>query len=146
MQQGVPAAGWCPQGRRAEYGPIPDEYPLQETDSINYAVRTEFNVRDSEGTLIVALNSVSGGTGLTIRLAKQYGRPVHVVKLLKPSGKATLDENLYEEVLQSVVDWMAANRIRVLNIAGPRGSSDARTYPLALEFCSQLLSLALTPS
>jgi hypothetical protein len=31
LAAGFPCGGWCPRGRRAEDGPIPDRYPLQET-------------------------------------------------------------------------------------------------------------------
>jgi uncharacterized protein YjbI with pentapeptide repeats len=50
----LPVRGWCPKGRIAEDGIIPPVYPLQETTSTDYAVRTEWNVRDSDGTLILA--------------------------------------------------------------------------------------------
>ncbi|MFB6278673.1 MAG: YpsA SLOG family protein, partial [Salinibacter sp.] len=41
----VPVGGWCPKGRRAEDGVIPDRYPLRETPSEEYAQRTAWNVR-----------------------------------------------------------------------------------------------------
>ena len=31
----IPVGGSCPRGRRAEDGPIPDRYPLQELNSAN---------------------------------------------------------------------------------------------------------------
>ncbi|MBI5969510.1 MAG: molybdenum cofactor carrier, partial [Deltaproteobacteria bacterium] len=33
VELGLPCSGWCPKGRRAENGTIPDYYPLQETSS-----------------------------------------------------------------------------------------------------------------
>ncbi len=45
IAHGIPQGGWCPKGRKAEDGPIPDRYQLKETPSDNYAQRTEWNVR-----------------------------------------------------------------------------------------------------
>jgi len=53
LEAGLPIGGWCPRGRRSEKGLIPAKYPLQETVARSYVVRTEWNVRDSDGTLIL---------------------------------------------------------------------------------------------
>ena len=70
----IPHGGWCPKGRLAEDGRIPDSYKLRETTSREYAVRTEQNVLDSDGTLILYRESISGGTELTLRLAEKHRR------------------------------------------------------------------------
>jgi hypothetical protein len=62
----IPCGGWCPKGRKAEDGPIPERYPLQETSSADYRVRTEKNVTDSDGTLILTRGPVTGGTAYTV--------------------------------------------------------------------------------
>ena len=36
----LPIGGWCPKGRRAEDGMIPDRYPLTETPEADYDTRT----------------------------------------------------------------------------------------------------------
>mgnify|MGYP000918852238 CR=1 FL=1 len=41
---GLPVGGWCPKGRRAEDGVIPDCYPLTETPERNYQARTRRNI------------------------------------------------------------------------------------------------------
>ena len=43
--------GWCPKGRRAEDGAIPERYPLRATGSRDHSQRTEWNVRDSDATV-----------------------------------------------------------------------------------------------
>lgn len=53
MKLGISVGGFCPKGRRAEDGPIDKRYPLTETSSRAYPVRTEKNVRTAEGTLIL---------------------------------------------------------------------------------------------
>jgi hypothetical protein len=44
----VPHGGWCPKGRKAENGRIPDRFNLPETPSSDYLQRNEWNVRDSD--------------------------------------------------------------------------------------------------
>jgi hypothetical protein len=42
LELGIPCGGWCPRGRKAEDGTIPDRYPLTETSSAGYAQRTKW--------------------------------------------------------------------------------------------------------
>ena len=71
LKVGIPCGGWCPKGRKAEDGAIPDRYPLTETSSASYPVRTEKNVNDSDGTLILKVGPVTGGTARTVKAAKK---------------------------------------------------------------------------
>jgi hypothetical protein len=107
---GIPHGGWCPRGRLAEDGPIPERYALQETATADYRERTERNVLDSDATLIFHLGRVQGGTLLTRRLARRHGKPCLAIDLAKP------DE------AESVYRWLRDNRVEVLNVAGPRES------------------------
>jgi hypothetical protein len=111
MSLGIPHGGWCPLGRLAEDGAIPDCYQLRETSSPDYRVRTEQNVIDSDGTLIFFRQSLHGGTELTRRLASQHGRPHLLVNTLEPAD------------VRSIRAWLIRERIAVLNVAGPRESS-----------------------
>src|SRR5436190_21358059 len=66
IAHGIPHGGWCPKNRRAEDGPIPAKYSLNETPSTHYAQRTEWNVRHSNATLIFTIKpTLTGGTRLT---------------------------------------------------------------------------------
>src|SRR6266571_9073801 len=62
LELGIPCGGWCPRGRRAEDGIIPERYPLIETPTTAYPQRTERNVRDSDGTLVLTVGRADGGT------------------------------------------------------------------------------------
>lgn len=110
MAYDVSVGGWCPQGRRAEDGPIPDRYPLKETPSEAYEQRTTWNVRDSDGTLIITDGTLEGGTALTMTEARQQDRPVLHVR--------TTDAVPVEMIRA----WGEENDVRVLNVAGPRAS------------------------
>lgn len=123
---GIPCGGWCPRGRKAEDGPLPPHYPLTETESDDYAVRTQWNVRDSDGTMILSPWPLTGGTLLTQRIAERTGRPWTAV-----------DPHDINDVAL-VADWLAANKIRVINIAGPRESQQPGIYSAAVTFLSQL--------
>ncbi|MEZ6059191.1 MAG: putative molybdenum carrier protein [Planctomycetaceae bacterium] len=137
----IDIGGWCPRGRRAEDGRVPVEYPLLETAARSYAVRTEWNVRDADGTLVVVLDDISSGTRLTIDVARKLEKPLLVIHLLPPTQRTLLSETISGcDHIPSVVDWVRRNRIRVLNVAGPRASSDANVYPQALEFLQQLFA------
>jgi hypothetical protein len=111
LELGLPCGGWCPRGRRAEDGPIPDRYPLQETRSANYPVRTRQNVHDSDGTLILTRGLPDRGTALTRNLAERLGKPFLVVDLNELPR------------LRDIRAWIKQYTIRVLNVAGPRESS-----------------------
>jgi hypothetical protein len=110
LQRGLEAGGWCPRGRRAEDGRVDARYPLEQTPSHAYGQRTEWNVRDSDATLILHRGGISGGTALTARMARQYGRALLTVDLARAPGP--------EEVRR----WVLEHRVRVLNVAGPRES------------------------
>ena len=53
IELGIPHGGWCPKGRLSENGKIDRKYQLQELPTADYAARTERNVIDSDGTLIL---------------------------------------------------------------------------------------------
>ena len=57
----IPHGGWIPKGRITEAGFLPSKYKLQEMPSKSYALRTEQNVNDSNGTLVVSHGALRGG-------------------------------------------------------------------------------------
>jgi len=113
---GIEHGGWCPADRRSEDGAVPQRYQLKETDQRNYTFRTEKNVVDSDGTLVLYCHNLSGGTALTCRLAYKHRRPLLSIDLVD-------DESHQEAQSNKVVQWLMAENISVLNVAGPRESS-----------------------
>ena len=53
IKLGIRHGGWIPKGRKTEDGPLSDKYQLQEMPTASYPARTEQNVIDSDGTLII---------------------------------------------------------------------------------------------
>jgi hypothetical protein len=125
---GIECGGWCPRGRRAEDGTIPERYPLREAPSPRYEERTEWNVRDSDGTLVLTRGEPTGGTALTRDLALRSGRPLHT---------ADLDA---EATTSAARAWIERNRIDVLNVAGPRETGAPGIYAAAKAFLEELLA------
>ena len=77
IEHGIPHGGWCPRGRLAEDGPLPDRYLLRETPTRKYAERTVWNVRDSDATVVFSIAAEpQGGTRLTLQVAARFGKPV----------------------------------------------------------------------
>ena len=128
IELGIPVRGWCPAGRWAEDRRIDDRYPLTETPSAGTAERTEWNVRDSSGTLILARRPLVGGTALTAEVARRLGRPLLVVDPADRSRRA------------DVADWLAKRTIALLNVAGPRESTCPGIYQQAATFLRALLA------
>jgi hypothetical protein len=129
IAHGIPHGGWCPRGRRAEDGTIPPRYRLTETSSDRYVERTEWNVRDSDGTVILSLApTLTGGSKRTAELARQQGRPW--LHLARDAGAPDPGQRLRRFVQE--------HEIRALNVAGPRAS----TEPAVGAFVTEVLDLA----
>ena len=128
LKLSLPCGGWCPKGRQAEDGPLPPRYPLEETPSADYAQRTEWNVRDADGTLVLARGTPTGVTALTVELAGRLRKPYLVVDL----------DAVYSA--QAVHAWVNTHQLRVLNIAGPRESSQPGIYEQVAPFLHRTLS------
>lgn len=128
MEFNIPVAGWCPRGRKAEDGIIDPTYPLRETPSERPAQRTAWNVRDSDGTLIISPRRPSGGTALTVRLAQSRNKPHLVVNPLNPHS------------VNRVLQWLRKHDLRILNVAGPRESSHPGIYQDSVKFLKRILA------
>ena len=131
IQFGLEHGGWCPAGRIAEDGVIPQHYQLNELAEAGYKQRTRQNIIDSDGTLILNLSELDGGTLATTRLAKHLQKPYLVVQL---------DSDVLEDDVARVISWLAQSQIKVLNVAGARESKRQGSY----QFCSDFLHRLFT--
>lgn len=119
VELGLPCGGWLPRGRKTEDGPLPLHYPLQELDSDSYRERTEKNIIDSDGTLIVAYGPLTGGSALTQSLALKHDRPCLVLDL---------EQVPHPAAVTALEKWIKRYTIRTMNVAGPRASGEPRIY------------------
>lgn len=114
IELGIEHGGYCPRGRLAEDGPIDARFQLVETESGAYHVRTEKNVLDACGTLILHRGPIVGGTALTETFALRHQRPCLKIDFSDPQPPVRV------EVIRA---WLRKLRIQILNVAGPRESS-----------------------
>lgn len=136
--------GWCPPGCKSLDGDVPRVFDLKETPEerstkapeVARSLRTEWNVRESDATLILTLRSViddrsasedrslkngctkdpapqmferDPGTAFTIECAKRYTRPLLV---------CDVDHADTEHQIESWIE-NSENQIETLNVAGP---------------------------
>lgn len=133
IAKGCPYGGWLPKGRKTENGPLSIKYVMSEMGTGDYRKRTEKNVLDSDGTLIVSHGELTGGSLLTRVLAEKHGRPrLHV----------DCHVGSFECRLQNVSQWLQDNRIKVLNVAGPRESGDHHIYQAVRKLVEAVLSIS----
>ena len=119
IEYDIPYDGWVPKGRKAEDGPIAERYHLKEMGSAAYEARTEQNVLDSDGTLIVSLGPLAGGSAETKRYAKKYGRPFLHIDLNRQNPFSAS---------AAIKVWIEEEGIGTLNVAGPRASESPGIY------------------
>lgn len=132
VNAGIPIGGYCPRGRLAEDGTIPNKYPLTVLESPESYYRTEMNVRESDGTLIINKDKLCGGSKQTLDFTIKYGKPRLVVQL---------DADQIIEPAH-VVRWLEGQYISVLNIAGPRESKcPGGIHADALAYLERVFSL-----
>jgi hypothetical protein len=130
LELGIPIGGYCPKRRRSEDGTIPAQYPLIETNTSNYGIRTEKNVIESDGTLVLNVGQVSSGTAYTIKMAKRHKKPCLVVQLDDENPKA----------MEEILDWLKTHEIKTLNVAGCRESKISGIHKLSSEFLRMVFS------
>lgn len=138
-EAGVRICGWCPQGGWAEDMPDPPGlraiYPeLAEAASPDPIVRTEWNVRDADATLIVCPEGIvlGSGTAATLEFAQQLGKPYFV------------SDGHDFEVVRTWIEKLADEHDNLnLNVAGPRESGSPSVYELTRNLVRQLLRCVL---
>lgn len=120
----IPHGGWIPKGRLTEDGPLPEKYLLQEMSTDSYPKRTEQNIIDSDGTVIISHGKLTGGSALTMDLAVIYNKPwlhLDMVSVTVPDAVLLLKS------------WLIDNKINVLNVAGAKMSKDPEIYGVTIK-------------
>ena len=120
LELGLACGGWCPNGRLAEDGTIPNWYPLRETASAEYPPRTRANVEEADATIIFDApgGRPSRGTALTVRCCKAAGKP-HLVLNDFPDVQADVAK---------LSAFLAQVQPTTLNVAGNRESGTPGIY------------------
>ena len=130
LEARFPCGGWCPPGRAAEDGLIPERYPVMEMGSGSYLDRTIQNVVDSDATAIIYFATLHGGTEQTVLHCINRGRRY---KLIDGAEIAP------ERAAQLIEQFITAHDVSILNVAGPRASDAPHGHPYAYEAIGKLL-------
>jgi hypothetical protein len=119
IEMDIPHGGWIPKGRSTENGPLDPKYQLQEMPTSSYPKRTEQNVIDSDGTLILTHGKLTGSSLHTEKMAKKHNQPCLHINLR--------ETNAFDAAVK-INNWIHGFKIRSLNVAGPRASKDPAIY------------------
>ncbi len=131
LLNGLSCGGWCPEGRQAEDGIIPDKYPLTELPGGDYRQRTLCNVLAGDGTLIIYFVYPEAGTAETLRFCVEWKKPYLLIDATELSVTRAA-----ERIQMFLVDFVIAT----LNVAGPRESSAEQAYTYSYSCLLSLLN------
>lgn len=126
--------GYIPKGFRTEEGSKPEYkkiYGLEETESRNYLVRTELNVQNSDGTVIIGKLD-STGCKATRKFCKRHKKPYKDIFW-------DSDVELTKDINKELVTWILNNNIVILNIAGNRENKNPGIYKTTYDLILQLI-------
>ena len=137
IEMDIEYGGWIPKGRLTEKGPLPENYVMRETESADYAERTARNIKSADATLIISRGQLTGGSALTLRLARELRRPWLHVDLEKQAA--------FQSAIE-ISKWINAEQIETLNVAGPRASKDPQIYSKARKLLETVFHLQLVHS
>ncbi len=134
IKLGIPHGGWIPKGRKTETGALDAKYKLTEMETPDYNKRTEQNVKDSDGTLIISHGKLTGGSDYTREMALLHHRPWLHIDLNKTNAF---------QAAEKIKSWLTENEIEVLNVAGSRASKDPAIYQATVDIIETVFYLDL---
>ncbi len=126
----VECHGWCPEGRQAEDGRIPDRYPVVELKGAGYRQRTLRNVTDSDGTVIIYFGVPTGGTEQTLAFCIKEKTPYLLIDATELS---------MERAAERIEGFVHKYSIDDLNVAGPRAGGEPMAYSYAFDVIGKFL-------
>jgi hypothetical protein len=136
---GLATSGWMPKTFLTEDGPRPEFaelYGARETTRADYRQRTEWNVRGSDATVWLGL--ICSKVWWTTSWACQ-GVNRELLTVVPGRGRQPSE----------VADWIARNRVKVLNVAGDRESRNtgigAKAERFLIEVFRRVLALPERP-
>ena len=137
---GISTGGWCPRYCRTASGTneeLVSKYGLVETLSGAYPVRTNLNVKDSDGTIRFASDFSTAGEICTLNFINKHKKPYLDINVLA--------ENI--DYHTNIINWINDNKISIVNIAGNRdkyarrGFHYLRTYEILKYVFKQIIEV-----
>lgn len=133
----IETGGWAPPDLQNEAGDIPSRFNLEPTPTtfsknaphLPRSLRTEWNVRDGDGTLIILSNEnfTDPGTHFTLKTAAILSKPTFTIYLDSKTSVAEFHS------------WISSNLIKTLNVAGPAESNCTGIEHQAFDILATLL-------
>ena len=114
--------GGCPKTVR-----FPAAMSLKRQRRLTIPTRTEQNIIDSDGTLILYESRLKGGTLLTRKICRRLDKPHLAVRM---------DRDEPDQVCR----WLAETKPSTLNVAGPRESNFPGICDRGIEFLMQVFA------
>lgn len=130
LANNIPHGGWIPKGRLTENGPLDEKYQLQETETDHSSARTEKNILESNGTLILSHGPLTGGAALSSKLAQ---------KLCKPLLHLDMHEVSMNYAVRLLKIWLQGSGVQVLNVTSCRASKDPKIYDVTVALLTKVL-------
>ncbi|MFC1812108.1 YpsA SLOG family protein [Thermodesulfobacteriota bacterium] len=128
----IPHGGWVPKGQSIDADPLLGKYNVQEMLVSSRLRVIEQNVIDSDGTLLISHEELSGELADARDMAVQHARPwIHVDLNMTTELDAALKTSI----------WMIEHNIRVLNVSGSKASKDPEVYEKAKDIVEGIIHL-----
>lgn len=130
---GIKTGGCAPAAYKTQVGPNPLLECLGLRAEGDYASRTKVNVKESDGTVIVAHDVHSPGTRVTVSACTQYSKPVLMIDVsdlltyVRASQLHHATDSVLEHIGEAILifgtklrDFIVEHGIQTLNVAGNR--------------------------
>ena len=133
---GLKTGGWAPKGWKTEKGTAPwleTKYDMQECQKDGYPARTALNIKESDGTVIFgSIEPQHTGSRLTWNRCGKLHKPCCHFDVIKGSVHMVQAPKFF-------LDWIKQNKIKVLNVAGNRESTNPKITDAVKDFLVRTL-------
>lgn len=132
LEVNIECGGWCDDGRLAEDGTIPEQYPVKALTGGDYLDRIRKNVVDSDGTAILFFGELEGSAESSLDDCVQLGKPYKLIdgSSLQPGQAAN-----------QIAEFVRETGVCTLNVVGPRASKAERGHKFTFDAMRLALDL-----
>ncbi|MDA1331295.1 MAG: hypothetical protein O3A65_02310 [Proteobacteria bacterium] len=132
IELGAECGGACAEGRMAEDGFIPDNYPVTELLGEDTIESIRQNVKESDGTAIIYFGDIEEEPEEALDYCVQLGKPYRLIDGGElQSGQAA----------KVIADFIKDKGLMTLHIIGPKASASDRAHRFGYEAVRALLGL-----
>ncbi len=111
-----------------------------------YTQRTEWNVRDTGGTVIFSIGlTLTGGTLETVKFCEKHTKPyveLYREGYARAGGRRRVSLDGLKAAAKMLREFVSDNEIETLNVAGPRTSKETEVGKFVREILDQTFESA----